>query len=172
VTVKPRRKKAPVSRPGLSVGRRKGGRSEHEGIICKVLGGELLWAHRQRERRSFTKILSWVSALSVTSNGTAAKQTPRSRADLVYGQAAGETVMTDWVIVSPPPRTGQGAARARLPLTPGSAQVYNEGRCALPAARWPDPTAAHRRTQSRTYLLRLLRTDLASRTSHGAAGRS
>ena len=40
---------SPASRPGLSVGRRKGS-SEHEGIICKVLGGELLCARHQRER--------------------------------------------------------------------------------------------------------------------------
>jgi hypothetical protein len=33
----------------------------------------------------------------------------------IYGQAAGETVMTDWVMVSPPPSKGlPGKARARL----------------------------------------------------------
>ena len=43
-----RPEKAPVSRPGpQSVGGK--GRSEHEGIICKVLGGELLGARHQRE---------------------------------------------------------------------------------------------------------------------------
>jgi hypothetical protein len=47
--VKPRRKKAPASRPGSPSVRGKGS-SEHEGIICKVLGGELLCARHQRER--------------------------------------------------------------------------------------------------------------------------
>jgi len=47
----------------------------------------------------------------------------------IYGQAAGETVMTDWVIVSPPSKGLPGKARhvRDYTLTPGSAQVYNEG---------------------------------------------
>ena len=48
----------------------------------------------------------------------------------IYGQAAGETVMTDWEIVLPPPRKGlPGKARKvrDYALTPGSARVYNEG---------------------------------------------
>jgi hypothetical protein len=48
----------------------------------------------------------------------------------IYGQAAGETVMTDWVIVSPPPGEGLPGKARRVRdylLTPGSAHVYNEG---------------------------------------------
>jgi len=48
----------------------------------------------------------------------------------IYGQAAGETVMTDWEIVLPPPGKGlPGKARKvrDYALTPGNAHVYNEG---------------------------------------------
>jgi hypothetical protein len=48
----------------------------------------------------------------------------------IYGQAAGETVMTDWEIVSPPPSKGLPGKARRLrdyTLTPGSAHAYNEG---------------------------------------------
>jgi hypothetical protein len=48
----------------------------------------------------------------------------------IYGQAAGETVMTDWAIVSPPPNEDLPGKARRLrdyTLTPGSAHVYNEG---------------------------------------------
>jgi hypothetical protein len=47
----------------------------------------------------------------------------------IYGQAAGETVMTDWVIVSPPPSKALPGKARRVrdyTLTPGSAQIYNE----------------------------------------------
>ena len=40
-------KKAPVSRPGSQQSEK--GRSEHEGIICKMLGGELPCVRHQRE---------------------------------------------------------------------------------------------------------------------------
>jgi predicted metal-dependent enzyme (double-stranded beta helix superfamily) len=47
----------------------------------------------------------------------------------IYGQARGETLMNDWEVVEPP-RAGQPGrvrhARAYR-LTPGMAQVYNEG---------------------------------------------
>jgi hypothetical protein len=47
----------------------------------------------------------------------------------IYGQAAGETVMTDWVIVSPPTERLPGKARRVRDyiLKPGNAHVYNEG---------------------------------------------
>jgi hypothetical protein len=48
----------------------------------------------------------------------------------IYGQAAGETVMTDWLIVSPPPGEGLPGKARRVrdyTLTPGSAHIYNEG---------------------------------------------
>ena len=58
----------------------------------------------------------------------------------IYGQAAGETVMTDWVIVSPPPSEGLPGKARRLrdyTLTPGSAQVYNEGDVHSPRRNGP-----------------------------------
>jgi hypothetical protein len=48
----------------------------------------------------------------------------------IYGQAAGETVMTEWEIVSAPPNKNEPgkARRARVyTMTPGSAYVFNEG---------------------------------------------
>jgi hypothetical protein len=48
----------------------------------------------------------------------------------IYGQAAGETVMTDWAIVAPPPSGGLPGKARRVrdyTLKPGSAHVYNEG---------------------------------------------
>lgn len=58
----------------------------------------------------------------------------------IYGQAAGETVMTDWAIVSPPPAEGlPGKARRvrEYALTPGSAHVYNEGDVHSPSRNGP-----------------------------------
>src|SRR5262245_53293702 len=58
----------------------------------------------------------------------------------IYGQAAGETVMTDWAIVSPPPREGlPGKVRhvRDYTLLPGSAQVYNEGDVHSPGRNGP-----------------------------------
>jgi hypothetical protein len=58
----------------------------------------------------------------------------------IYGQAAGETVMTDWVIVSPPPSKGLPGKARRVrdyTLTPGSAQVYNEGDVHSPRRNGP-----------------------------------
>jgi hypothetical protein len=47
----------------------------------------------------------------------------------IYGQAAGETVMTDWAVVSRPTKRLPGKARQvrEYVLKPGSAHVYNEG---------------------------------------------
>lgn len=81
----------------------------------------------------------------------------------IYGQAAGETVMTDWVIVSPPAErrsTGQGAACARLHADAGQRPCLQRGRRPFAAARWPDAIAAHRRLQSRIHTLRLFGSDL------------
>jgi hypothetical protein len=58
----------------------------------------------------------------------------------IYGQAAGETIMTDWVIVSPPPSEGlPGKARPvrDYTLTPGSTEVYNEGAIHSPQRNGP-----------------------------------
>jgi hypothetical protein len=58
----------------------------------------------------------------------------------IYGQAAGETVMTDWAIVSLPPAEGlPGKARRvrEYALTPGSAHVYNEGDVHSPSRNGP-----------------------------------
>jgi predicted metal-dependent enzyme (double-stranded beta helix superfamily) len=47
----------------------------------------------------------------------------------IYGQAEGETVMTDWEVVERASATTPGKVRARrsYALTPGVAHVYNEG---------------------------------------------
>jgi hypothetical protein len=47
----------------------------------------------------------------------------------IYGQAAGETMMTDWAMVSPASEGQTGKVRhvRDYSLTPGAAYVYNEG---------------------------------------------
>ena len=47
----------------------------------------------------------------------------------IYGQARGETVMSDWTVLEKPTETRPGKVRlARsYPLKPGDAHVYNEG---------------------------------------------
>jgi len=47
----------------------------------------------------------------------------------IYGQAVGETVMSDWDMVSPASEseTGKVKLRREYTLTPGMAYVYNEG---------------------------------------------
>jgi predicted metal-dependent enzyme (double-stranded beta helix superfamily) len=47
----------------------------------------------------------------------------------IYGQARGETVMSDWTVLEPPAEGRPGKVRlARsYPLKPGDAHVYNEG---------------------------------------------
>ena len=47
----------------------------------------------------------------------------------IYGQARGETLMTDWAVVEPPRDGRPGTVRhvRAYRLTPGMAHVYNEG---------------------------------------------
>ena len=47
----------------------------------------------------------------------------------IYGQARGETVMSDWMITEPPAgdRPGKVTRARSYPLTPGNAHVYHEG---------------------------------------------
>jgi hypothetical protein len=47
----------------------------------------------------------------------------------IYGQARGETVMSDWAVVEPATASRSGKVRLvrRYTLTPGVAHVYNEG---------------------------------------------
>ncbi|MDE2005320.1 MAG: hypothetical protein KGI51_02035 [Rhodospirillales bacterium] len=47
----------------------------------------------------------------------------------IYGQAAGETIMTDWECLARPTETAPGKARHKrdYALTPGMAYLYNEG---------------------------------------------
>jgi len=47
----------------------------------------------------------------------------------IYGQAMGETVMTDWAMISPASEAQTGKVRhvRDYTLSPGSAYVYNEG---------------------------------------------
>ena len=57
----------------------------------------------------------------------------------IYGQARGETVMSDWAVVEP--ATGERPARVkrvrRYPLTPGAAHVYHEGDVHSPRREGP-----------------------------------
>ena len=47
----------------------------------------------------------------------------------IYGQAVGQTVMTDWKCVEPPTESNPGLVEkvTDYPLNPGDAHVYNEG---------------------------------------------
>ena len=47
----------------------------------------------------------------------------------IYGQASGETIMTDWECLARPTETAPGKARRKrdYALTPGMAHLYNEG---------------------------------------------
>ena len=47
----------------------------------------------------------------------------------IYGQATGETIMTDWECLARPTETTPGKARRKhdYALTPGMAYLYNEG---------------------------------------------
>ena len=47
----------------------------------------------------------------------------------IYGQAQGETIMTDWALVSPASEAQPGKVKhvRDYTLTPGAAYVYNEG---------------------------------------------
>ncbi|HEY1299666.1 MAG TPA: hypothetical protein VGF07_04165 [Stellaceae bacterium] len=47
----------------------------------------------------------------------------------IYGQARGETIMSDWALVEPASETKPGRVRLvrEYSLTPGMAYVYNEG---------------------------------------------
>ena len=57
----------------------------------------------------------------------------------IYGQAKGETKMTDYALVAPPAdgRPGQARAVRTYKLTPGSAHLYNEGDLHSPLRRGP-----------------------------------
>lgn len=59
----------------------------------------------------------------------------------IYGQARGETVMSDWAVVEPPAAGRPGKARKlrESVLAPGMAKVYNEGD--IHAPRRDGPTA-------------------------------
>ena len=69
----------------------------------------------------------------------------------IYGQAAGETIMSDWEMVSPPRkwRAGQGAAGPRIHADPGIGLCLQRGRSAFAAARRLDPADPDRRPQRR-----------------------
>jgi predicted metal-dependent enzyme (double-stranded beta helix superfamily) len=57
----------------------------------------------------------------------------------IYGQARGETEMTDYELVAPAAEGKPGKARARrtYKLMPGNAYVYNEGELHSPRRRGP-----------------------------------
>jgi len=57
----------------------------------------------------------------------------------IYGQADGETVMSDWELVAPPQPGQRGKARKlrEYTMTPGVVQVYNEGAIHAPSRGGP-----------------------------------
>jgi hypothetical protein len=57
----------------------------------------------------------------------------------IYGQAAGETEMTDYALVEPASKDKPGKARPlrTYKLTPGSAYLYNEGDLHSPSRKGP-----------------------------------
>jgi predicted metal-dependent enzyme (double-stranded beta helix superfamily) len=57
----------------------------------------------------------------------------------IYGQVAGETLMSDWDLVSPaaPDKPGKVKERRKYKLTPGIAHVYNEGDLHSPSRKGP-----------------------------------
>lgn len=57
----------------------------------------------------------------------------------IYGQAGGETEMTDYALVEPASKEKPGKARAlrKYKLTPGSAYLYNEGDLHSPSRKGP-----------------------------------
>jgi hypothetical protein len=57
----------------------------------------------------------------------------------IYGQARGETIMSDWSLVEPASETKPGRVRLvrEYSLTPGMAYVYNEGDLHSPRRNGP-----------------------------------
>ncbi len=57
----------------------------------------------------------------------------------IYGQAGGETEMTDYAVVEPASKEKPGKARAlrKYKLTPGAAYLYNEGDLHSPSRKGP-----------------------------------
>jgi hypothetical protein len=57
----------------------------------------------------------------------------------IYGQAHGETLMTDFALVEPASEAKPGKARAvrRYSITPGMAHLYNEGELHAPTRNGP-----------------------------------
>ena len=57
----------------------------------------------------------------------------------IYGQARGETEMTDWTLVEPasPDNAGKVKSARTYKLVPGSAHVYNEGDLHSPSRKGP-----------------------------------
>lgn len=57
----------------------------------------------------------------------------------IYGQAKGETDMTDYALVAPasPERPGKAKALRTYKLTPGTAYLYNEGDLHSPSRKGP-----------------------------------
>ena len=73
----------------------------------------------------------------------------------IYGQAHGETEMTDWELVEAASEHKPGKVRKTktYSLTPGAAYVYNEGDFHSPpreGAEWPSSDSAARRASVRS----------------------
>ena len=83
----------------------------------------------------------------------------------IYGQARGETVMSDWAIVEPASENKPGKVRhvRAYPLKPGMAKVYNEGDVHSP--RRDGPTRLIRIEGTNMDKAKRLRTRRCSRDS-------
>jgi predicted metal-dependent enzyme (double-stranded beta helix superfamily) len=57
----------------------------------------------------------------------------------IYGQAGGETTMSDWTLLEPasPEKAGKVKKKREYKLTPGIAHVYNEGDLHSPSRNGP-----------------------------------
>ena len=97
--------------------------------------------HDARSARSCTKIRSSASASSPTNTRVPKESAPHDHGPswAIYGQASGETQMSDYELVEPatPEKPGKVRKTRTYKLTPGVAHVYNEGDLHSPTRTGP-----------------------------------
>ena len=129
------------------------GRKKVCALVQDVLAGRGLRRHASRRRRAgaqdpVRRPASSASASSPTSTTGAKESQPHDHGPswAIYGQARGETVMSDWAVVEPASEDKPGKVRhvRAYPLKPGMAKVYNEGDVHSPQARGLDAAHPHR----------------------------
>jgi len=127
------------------------GREKVRALLEEVLKDEAFVARHLTEATSDREILYQDPELGfciLAHHYKGAKNSPphdHGPAWAIYGQARGETVMTDYELVEKPAGNQPGKVRATksYTLTPGVAYVYNEGQLHSPARA------------STTYLIRM-----------------